>query len=205
MDTNETYYEWTCYGTTNKNTNIEFNIKSYSFSISCARNLLSENIVNISRYGIPCFLITNSEKETELRHHNECNKIPNSEYVEVTLDILDVINNHQPEIVINVLPNLNVNAIPFIPTNIPTDIPKGYTYNSDVIYGMGNTEIYKPYKSQPRQLYKPPQYNNRIPYGRQRRNNKYDENITSYSDITKHNVVSNYSSKYPTYSTYHTY
>ncbi len=107
----------------NKNRMIKIIISQIAVNVEIARNTLIYDIIKLSRYGIPCYIIDELNNKCILSYFNKdinyyC------EYYEITNNFMNMILYKNPEIQhlkpINICKKLNPNAKPFVPNNYLT-------------------------------------------------------------------------------------
>ncbi len=113
-------YTWKINIITNKNNKKKISINQNASSIESAITNILADILKLSRYGIPCYIVDNKNKKYRLAYID--NKNMNDEYYEITSLFLNTISNVAPDITSpnatnpkgNANANTNANTVPSV-------------------------------------------------------------------------------------------
>jgi hypothetical protein len=121
-------FVWKLEVKTNKNNKKFINIKVNANELDIARGNIINDILKLSRYGIPCYVFNNQSNKYKLTYIDAFTNINDNEFFEITSYFTNHIHTPPIDIIKNIpvidLPTstnygcdnrLNINAKPFVP------------------------------------------------------------------------------------------
>ena len=134
----ETYtFTWTINIITNKNNKMKINISQNATSIDIAKANIINDILKLSRYGVPCYIVDNKNKKYKITYIDK--SATQQEYYVIDSTFTTTICYGHPDVKpIKNGKTLNVNAKPFVPNSTTNT----NTYNTyECFYNTTGTNV----------------------------------------------------------------